>query len=76
MAKSKAAKATAGAFKIFAKPGKTEDRIAIAFGDRVVIESDGPGKFFIYMDGIRHVIASDDTLEELTAAGAADAVQD
>lgn len=73
MAKKKSTAAVEGQFQVFIKPGKAKHRLAIDFANRVVIEEEAAGTFYIYMDGTRHVIVTEDTLEDLTGAAAAQA---
>lgn len=65
MAKTKDDAVADGGFRIFDKAGKTGDRVAINLATGVAVETDGAGRYVVAMAGLRHVIASGDTLEAL-----------
>jgi hypothetical protein len=56
----------ANGFKIFDKQGKTNERLAVDLASGTVIETDGTGKFFLYVNGRQHAIKSDHTLEQIS----------
>jgi len=71
----KDAPAGARGFQIFKKPG-SDNQAAINLDTGMVIETDGKGRLAIHIQGVRHVVLSDQSLEELTGADAPPAEQD
>lgn len=65
--------ASPSSFRIFTKPGKSGARVAINFVTGTVIEEDGAGKYFVFIAGINHQIATPATLEELAGLPAKEA---
>lgn len=74
---SKAKSAAAGpGVAVFSKTGKGNEKLAVNFATGVVIETDGPGKFFLYIGGRQFLIDSSQSLEELAAVAGAQEVSE
>jgi hypothetical protein len=64
----------AGGFQIFDKTGAATEkqRVAVNLETGAAIETDGPGKYFLYVHGRQFPISSEHTLEELAGLPAAE----
>lgn len=71
MGSRKKAAAEVGRFQIFKRTGKTGATVALDLSKAEAIETDGDGKYFVYIAGRQYLIVSDATLGEL-AGGAED----
>lgn len=63
--KDDTAPASSTGFTIFEPAGKGQTRTAIRLADSSVISEDVDGHFFIEVNGVRHRVKSESTLEEL-----------